>query len=338
MEQSDGTAWMALYAQFMLRISLEIAQEDTTYEDMALKYLNHFIRIAGSMDKPLNLEDEMWDEEDGFFYDVLRFPDGSGTRLKIRSLVGLLPLCASTVLDPELLKKLPTFNERYEELVADKSDLMMNIACPETPGAGGRHLLAVMDRDKMTRVLSRLLDEDEFLSPYGIRSLSRYHEENPYSFHWKGESYGVSYLPGESDSSMFGGNSNWRGPIWVPANILILRSLLNLYAYYGDEYKIECPTRSGNMMTLFEVYEEVAGRLNSIFLPNAEGKRPVYGECDTFQNNPDWKDHILFYEYFHAETGLGLGASHQTGWTGLVSSLEIMLGTHAESVLMKAKD
>ncbi len=301
LEQSDGTAWMALYAQYMLRISLELAQDDPAYEDMALKFMNHFISIAGAMDRFGENQDDMWDEEDGFFYDVLRFPDGMGTRLKVRSLVGLLPMCASTVIDPEVLEKLPKFKERREMIVKRKAELAQNIACPETHGVKNRYLLAVMDEDKLRRTLARMLAEDEFLGPFGIRSLSRFHAENPYHFYWHGENYGVGYLPGESDSGMFGGNSNWRGPVWMPINILIIRALGNLYTYYGDDFKVECPTGSGRQMTLFEVNEEIVRRLAAIFLRNEAGNRPVYGGSEKFQNDPHWRDYILFYEYFHGD-------------------------------------
>ena len=326
LEQSDGTAWMVLFSQFMLTISLEIAQYDESYDDTALKYLNYFIEIASVMDKPLDLVDEMWDETDGFFYDVLRYPDGTGTRLKIRSLVGLLPMCASTVIESDLLESLPHFKERYDTLVSNNLQLTQNIACPEAPGLQGRRLLAILDEDKLRRVLSHMLDENEFWGPHGIRSLSRYHAENPYQFDWDGRSYGVGYLPGESDSSMFGGNSNWRGPIWMPINLLIWRSLLNLHAYYGDNFKIECPTGSGNEKTFFEISHELARKMTSIFLRNEAGSRPVYGASETFQNNPHWRDYILFYEYFDGDKGTGLGASHQTGWTGVVAPILRLLG------------
>ncbi len=325
LEQSDGTAWMALYAQHMLRIAIELARHDPSYEDMALRFLDHFIQIGAAMDRIGEHDDEMWDDEDGFFYDVLRFPDGSGTRLKVRSLVGLLPLCATSVIDAEALEKLQRFKERYESLVRNRSELAGNIACPAETGVEGRRLLAVLDEDKLRRVLARLLDENEFLGPYGIRSMSRHHAENPYSFHWNGEEYGVGYIPGESDSRMFGGNSNWRGPVWLPTNFLILRALVNLYVYYGDEFEVECPTGSGKQMTLFQAFEEISRRLAGIFLRNESGIRPLYGGSKKFQEDPHWRDCILFYEYFHGDDGSGIGASHQTGWTGIIATVLVLL-------------
>lgn len=322
LEQSDGTAWMVLFAQLMVQIALELAREDPErYDDFALHYLEHFISIAGVMDRPGVLEDEMWDEDDAFFYDVLRFPDGSGMRLKVRSLVGLLPLCASTVIDAELLDTLPHFKERYESLIDRKAEQVGNIACPDCLGVKGRRLLGVVDDVKLRRLLARMLDEDEFLGPHGIRSLSRFHAENPYLFNWDGVDHTVGYLPGESDSGLFGGNSNWRGPVWMPVNFLIMRSLRTLYTYYGDGFTVECPTGSGQFKTLFEVEQELGRRLAGIFLKNSDGTRPVYGEDATFQHNPHWRDHILFYEYFNGDTGAGIGASHQTGWTGLLATI-----------------
>jgi hypothetical protein len=335
LEQSDGTAWMVLFAQFMVQIALELAREDAgRYDDEALKYLDHFISIAGMMDRIGINDDEMWDEDDAFFYDVLRFPDGSGTRLKVRSMVGLLPLCASTVIDAELLDTLPHFKDRYVSLIKQKPDLVQSIACPVCPGIKGRRLLAVLDDEKLRRILSRMLDENEFLGPHGIRSLSRFHKEHPYTFHWNGEEHTVGYLPGESDSWLFGGNSNWRGPVWMPVNFMILRALRNLYSYYGDAFTMECPTGSGQQKTLHEIELEIGRRLSSIFLKNEEGSRPVYGGSETFRKNPDWQDHILFYEYFNGDDGAGIGASHQTGWTGLIATiLAIQTSLTSEAVL-----
>lgn len=336
LEQSDGTAWMVLFAQFMVQIALELARDDAShYDDVALSYLDHFISIAGVMDRVGVNEDEMWDEEDAFFYDVLRFADGSGTRLKVRSLVGLLPMCASTVIDADLLDSLPHFKERYELLIDHKSDQVQNIACPDCLGVKGRRLLAVLDDEKLRRILSRMLDEKEFFGPYGIRSLSRFHAENPYSFSWNGTEYKVGYLPGESDSGMFGGNSNWRGPIWLPVNFLILRALRNLYSYYGDTFTVECPTGSGQHKTLYEIEQEIGRRISSIFLRNNAGSRPVYGGNETFQNNPHWRDQILFYEYFNGDDGAGLGASHQTGWTGLIATILTMHASLTPEIILK---
>ena len=335
LEQSDGTAWMALYSQYMLRISLELSQYDPTYEDLACKFLDHFANIAESMSRIGDGNDEMWDEEDGFFYDVLRFPDGRGTRLKVRSLVGLLPLCATSIIDAEVLEQLPKFKERYESLVTQKAESIQNVASQDMPGVKERRLLAILDEGKLRRVLARMLDENEFFGPFGIRSLSRYHAENPYSFHWNDREYGVGYLPGESDSGMFGGNSNWRGPVWMPTNTLLLRGLLYLYTYYGDGFKVECPTGSGQQMTLFQIMQELASRLAGIFLRNEAGNRPVYGDSEKFQKDPHWRDYILFYEYFHGDNGSGIGASHQTGWTGIIATWIILLVTLKPKVVLK---
>jgi hypothetical protein len=321
LEQSDGTAWMVLFAQFMLRIALSIARHDRSYDDEALKYLNHFIEMADVMDHPLELPDEMWDEEDGFFYDVLRYPDGTGTRLKVRSLIGLLPLCASTVIEPSTLERLPHFKARFDELVHECKGNTWGITCPTVSGVKGRRLLSALDEDKLRKVLSRLVNEHEFLSTFGIRSLSKFHEEHPYTFHWEGAEYTVAYVPGESDSGMFGGNSNWRGPVWFPMNMLLIRSLLNLYVYYGNDFTVEYPAGSGIHKNLFEIYQDISDRLGSIFERNAEGLRPVYEGSGIPQHDPNWNEYILFYEYFHGDSGRGRGASHQTGWTSLAASI-----------------
>jgi hypothetical protein len=332
LEQSDGTAWMAFFAQCMLSIALELAHHDHSYEEWVLKYFNRFLDIASSMDQIGENDDEMWDEEDGFFYDVLRFPDGSATRLKVRSLVGLLPLCAVTVFESEVLDELPRVKKRYQELVDSRGDGLQNIACPDTLGLDGRRLLGILDEKKLGRILSRMLDENEFLSPFGIRSLSRHHAEHPYTFDWDGKQYKVGYLPGESDSGMFGGNSNWRGPVWMPANVLLIHGLLNLYTWYGDSFKIECPTGSGQRKTLYQVAEEISIRLEKIFLRDASGCRPVFGAAGKFQDDPHWRDHILFYEFFHGDDGSGIGASHQTGWTGTMATIMQMFD------LVRARD
>ncbi len=271
--------------------------------------------------------DEMWDEQDGFFYDLLRFPDGSATRLKIRSMVGLLPLCAATVfptagsyLASHACESASTgFLERHSSLIS-------TIAPPNKPGVNGRLLLSILNEDKLRRVLGYMLDENEFLSPYGIRAISRYHADHPYIYHLDGQELRVDYLPAELDSGMFGGNSNWRGPIWMPVNGLIIRALLNMYAYYGDDFTVECPTGSGKQMNLFKVSEEIARRLGNIFTQDEHGHRPVYGGMEKFQTDPYWRDNILFHEYFHGDNGAGLGASHQTGWTGLIARLIDIFG------------
>jgi hypothetical protein len=328
LEQADGTAWMAFYCQNMLEIALILAEHDPQYEDDAFKFLQHFMWIAYAMDRIGEHHDEMWDEADGFFYDVLRLPDGSATRLKVRSMVGLLPLCASTIFEadtlarhPRLAELIALYRERHPEVVAKVAPTEEGYI-----GQGGRRLLSPLSKKRLERVLGYLLDENEFLSPYGIRSLSRYHHDHPFVFHVGGQAHSVSYLPAESNTGMFGGNSNWRGPIWMPVNGLIVRGLLNLYAFYGDEFTVECPTGSGKRMTLFGVAREIAQRLASIFLRDATGRRPVYGGSAKFQQDPHWRDLILFYEYFHGDNGAGLGASHQTGWTGVIARLLDLFG------------
>jgi hypothetical protein len=270
----------------------------------------------------------MWDEEDGFYYDILRLPDGSARRLKVRSMVGLLPLCATTVIEKSQRDRTPSVTALWQERLKQMPELMESIH-PTGPGHFGvaeRGILALLKPERLRRILAKMLDENEFFSPYGIRSLSKYHEKNPYVFQVGGQEYRVDYLPAESDSGMFGGNSNWRGPVWFPVNILIIRALLQFYLYYGDSFKIECPTGSGKMMNLFEVSKEIADRLALIFQRDEHGRRPVYGGTEKFQSDPRWQDHILFYEYFHGDNGAGLGASHQTGWTGLVAKTIQLFG------------
>ena len=325
LEQADGTAWMALFSQNMMELAFEIATHDEHYEDMVVKFAEHFAYIAAGMNR--SGEDSMWDEEDGFYYDLLRRPDGSFQRLKVRSMVGLLPLCATTVIEASQREKIPN---AVSEIIGRLRRIpeLMNSIHPTGPGHLGvaeRGILALVNPDRLRRILSKMLDENEFLSPYGLRSLSKFHEQHPYIFHVDGQEHRVDYLPAESDTGMFGGNSNWRGPVWMPVNILIIRALQQFYMYYGDNFKIECPTGSGKLMNLFEVSKEIADRLGRIFLREAAtdawpaGKRPVYGGTAKFQNDPLWRDYILFYEYFHGDNGAGLGASHQTGWTGLVA-------------------
>lgn len=327
LEQSDGTSWMAFYALMLLRMALDIAVDDPGYQDMVVKLFEHFLWIKSAMDRIGEDGADMWDREDGFFYDVLHFPDGSATRLKVRSLVGLMPLAACAVIQPEMISQLPGFMKRLEWLREMRPELFARIAEVTAPGIENRRLLAVLDEDALRRILARMLDEEEFLSDFGIRSLSRFHKDNPYVFYAHGGEYRVDYLPAESDSGMFGGNSNWRGPIWLPMNVILLRGLVTLHAYYGDEFKVECPTGSGQYLTLWEVSREIAGRLIKIFLPGADGRRPVFGDGTKYQTDPHWRDHLLFYEYFHGDNGAGLGASHQTGWTGLVAWLIEIYGS-----------
>jgi hypothetical protein len=338
LEQADGTAWMALFCQNMLEIAGELALASPTYVHMCLKFVEHYLWIASSL---VHAGDDtgMWDEEDGFFYDVLRLPDGRAMRLKVRSMVGLLPLCAVTVFDGVLVKEVPEVGQRIRRFLEGRPELTSHIHDPTTRGEHGRLLASVLDETKLRRVLARLLDEDEFLSPYGIRSLSKYHETHPYVFIAKGQEFGVSYLPAESDSGMFGGNSNWRGPIWMPVNGLIVRALLQYYAYFGDAFTIECPTGSGRQMTLYQVAEEISRRLSAIFLRDADGRRPVFGGTRLFQDDPHWRDLVLFYEYFHGDNGAGLGASHQTGWTGIVARLMHLFATNdAATILAEGKN
>jgi hypothetical protein len=326
LEQADGTAWMALFADNMLEIAMELALTDDDYVDMVLKFLEHDMWITSSL-VHLGGGTGMWDEEDGFFYDVLRLPDGHAERLKVRSMVGLLPLCAATVFEPRLFYKYPEIAERFRWFLDTRPELCAACHDPSRVGVRGRRLFSVLDEGKLRRVLATMLDEDEFLSPYGIRSLSRYHAAHPYVARAGGQDYRVSYLPAESDNGMFGGNSNWRGPIWVPVNFLIIRALLNYYAYYGDDFLVECPTGSGRTVTLYQVAEEISARLTRIFLRNGEGERPVYGGTRVFQDDPHWRDLVLFYEYFHGDNGAGLGASHQTGWTGVIARLMHLFAT-----------
>ena len=326
LEQADGTAWMALFSQNMTELAAEIAVHDHTYDDMVSKFAEHFFFIAAGMNRPG--QDGMWDEEDGFYYDLLRLPDGSTTRLKVRSMVGLLPLCATTVIEQSQRESLPNLTATITERWRRMPELLKAIH-PTGPGHFGvaeRGILALVNPERLRRILSKMLDENEFLSPYGIRSLSKFHERNPFVFHVSGQEYRVDYLPAESNTGMFGGNSNWRGPIWMPVNAMIIRALLSFYLYYGDNFEIECPTGSGRMMNLFEVSKEIADRLTRIFLRDERGRRPVYGGTEKFQTDPHWRDHILFYEYFHGDSGAGLGASHQTGWTGLVAKLIQLYG------------
>ena len=326
LEQADGTAWMALFTQNMLEMGVELAAHDANYDELAHKFVEHFLYIAAAMNKPG--PDGMWDEEDGFYYDLLRLPDGSATRLKVRSLVGLLPLCATTVIEPWQRERVPGVTAGWQTRVRQMPELLetMHPTGPGHFGMGDRGIFALVTPERLRRILSKMLDENEFLSPYGIRSISKFHQQHPYVFNVKGQEYRVDYLPAESNTGMFGGNSNWRGPVWMPVNVMLIRALLNFYLYYGDSFKIECPTGSGKLMNLFEVARELAQRLTRIFLRDGAGKRPVYGGAETFQSDPHWRDCILFYEYFHGDNGAGLGASHQTGWTGVVAELIQLFG------------
>lgn len=319
--QADGTSWMGMYCLNMLTIALELAKDNSTYEDIASKFFEHFLYIADAIDGIGKEEIALWDEADGFYYDALHLPDGSHCPMKVRSIVGLSPLFAVTTLEPEDLKALPGFRRRMEWFIRNRPDLSRNVACMQTPGVGARRLLAIAYRDKLRRILQKMLDETEFLSPYGIRAVSKFHASHPYILAIDGQEYRVDYEPAESSTNLFGGNSNWRGPIWFPINYLIIESLQKFHHYLGDDFKVECPTGSGQMMTLWEVAAELSQRLTRIFLQEPSGRRPVYGGTETFQTNPHWYDMILFNEYFHGDNGAGIGASHQTGWTGLVAKL-----------------
>jgi hypothetical protein len=335
LEQADGTAWMALFCQNMLEIAIELTLAKPVYIDMAVKFIEHFLWIAASLARAGG--EGMWDEEEGFFYDVLRLPDGRAQRLKVRSMVGLLPLCAVTVFEGRLLEKHPEVLD-FRRFLAARPELREYIHDPIKAGYGGRRLASVLNEERLRRVLASMLNENEFLSPYGIRSLCLCHAENPFVFQVDGQEYRVSYLPAESDTGMFGGNSNWRGPIWMPVNGLIVRALLQYYSYYGNDFTVECPTGSGRQMNLYQVAEEISRRLTSIFLRDKDDRRPVFGGSKKFQEDPHWRDNLLFYEYFHGDNGAGLGASHQTGWTGVIArAMHLFATSTAEEFLELGK-
>jgi Glycosyl hydrolase family 63 C-terminal domain len=321
LEQSDGTSWMAMYTLNLLAIALELATEEPAYEDVASKFWEHFIYIAHAMSHRGNDGIGLWNEEDEFFYDVLRLPDGSHFPMKIRSMVGLIPLFAVETLEPEDLERLPDFKRRLEWFIANRPDLTENLASMSKEGMGERRLLSIANEKQLRSLLKFMLDEKEFLSPYGIRALSQYHREHPYQLTAGDMNYGVDYEPGESSTGVFGGNSNWRGPIWFPVNYLLVESLQKFHHYFGEGFKVEFPTGSGNLLTLWEVAGELSRRMTDIFLRDGDGRRPVFGSVEKFQTDPHWRDHVLFYEYFHGDSGAGVGASHQTGWTGLVTKL-----------------
>jgi hypothetical protein len=328
-DQSDGTSWMAMFCLNMLAIAMELSDHNPAYEDMASKFWEHFLYIADAMCHRGEDAMGLWDEEDGFFYDVLHLPSGDRFSLKVRSMVGLIPFFAVETLEPGRMLRLPDFTRRLEWFIEHRPDLTANVACMQTPGKGERRLLSVVNRDQLVRVLRVMLDEQEFLSPYGIRALSQVHREHPYVLHVNGNEHRVDYEPAESSSGLFGGNSNWRGPIWFPVNFLLIEALQKLHHYYGEGFKVECPTGSGRMMTLWEVAEEISRRLASIFLRDASGRRPVFGGIEKFQTDPLWSDLVPFHEYFHGDNGAGVGAGHQTGWTALVAKLLQQTAEHA---------
>jgi len=329
-EQSDGTSWMGMFCLNMLAITLELACRNRVYEDIATKFFEHFLYIAEAMNNMAGEGIELWNEEDEFFYDVLHLDDGQILPLKIRSMVGLIPLLAVTTIEPAQLDKLPEFKARLEWFLEHRPYLAKLVSRWQEPGMGERRLLALLRGRRMKRVLRRMLDETEFLSPYGVRSVSRYHAEHPYVFDVDGACYTVEYKPAESDSGLFGGNSNWRGPIWFPVNYLIIESLQRFHHYYSDDFKVECPTGSGQYLTLNEIADELSRRLIRIFLRDGDGRRAVFGGQETFQRDPYWYDYVLFYEYFHGDNGAGIGAGHQTGWTGLVAELLQQQGERME--------
>ena len=318
-EQSDATSWMAMYCLNMLRIALELAQVDPVYEDIASKFFEHFLYITEAMNSIGS--EGLWDEEEGFYFDRLRMPSGKSLFVKVRSMVGLIPIFGVDTLEPELLAKLPGFRKRMQWFIDNRQDLCRNAASLSREGVGERRLLSVVPKERLRRLIRRMLDETEFLSPYGLRSLSRYHQDNPYVLRMNGRDYRVDYEPAESRSDIFGGNSNWRGPIWLPLNFLMIESLQKLNHHFGDTFQVEFPTGSGNKMNLGGVAAELSRRLGRLFLRGPEGERPVFGGSSKFQQDEHFRDYILFYEYFHGDNGAGIGASHQTGWTALVAKL-----------------
>ncbi|MGF7072479.1 MGH1-like glycoside hydrolase domain-containing protein [Mucilaginibacter sp. 3215] len=320
LEQADGTSWMAMYSLNLLRIATELTETDKAYADIASKFFEHFIYIVGAMSNLGENNEGLWDDDDGFFYDQIRFPDDGSIKMRVRSIVGLIPLFATEVLDEKDIMESPVFKDRMKWFAENRPDLASLVSRWNEKGSNGKHLISLLRGYRMKSLLKYMLDENEFLSDYGIRSLSKYHLKHPYHVSVNGVEFGISYVPGESDSGLFGGNSNWRGPIWMPINYLIIDSLHRFHMFYGDEFKIECPTGSGNFMNLKEVANELYARVSKLFMKNENAERPVYGKNPKLQTDPHFKDHILFYEFFDGDTGLGLGAAHQTGWTGLIAN------------------
>jgi hypothetical protein len=321
LDQADGTAWMAMYCLNMMRIALELARTTPVYQDTATKFFEHFLYIAAALNNLGGAGIEFWDPVDEFFYDILHGPDGSVVPVKVRSMVGLVPLFAVEIIEPELLHEVPEFRQRLEWFEANRPELAGLVSRWREPGRGERRLLSLVRAYRMKRLLRRMLDETEFLSDFGVRSLSRYHRDYPYRLRVGDDDLTVRYQPAESDSGMFGGNSNWRGPVWFPVNHLIVESLRDFDAYYGDDFTVECPTGSGVFLTLGEVADELCRRLISLFRPDSEGRRPINAGRRLLQEAPHFRDHVLFHEYFNGDTGEGLGASHQTGWTALVAGM-----------------
>jgi hypothetical protein len=321
LEQSDGTSWMGMYCLNMLAIALELAKEDPAYEDVASKFFEHFVYIAHAMNDLGGEGISLWDEEDGFYYDVLHIPGRAHHFLKVRSMVGLIPLFAVETLEPEIVDRLPGFKRRMQWFIDNHPDVPDHIEMTQHSARGVRRLLSLVSRTQLKRVLQKMLDESEFFSPHGIRALSMFHAEHPYMLETNNHVHRVDYEPAESSTGLFGGNSNWRGPIWFPVNYLLIEALQKFHHYYGEDFKVECPTRSGNLADLWQVAGSISRRLVRIFLRGKDGRRPVAGGLEAFQNDPHWKDLVLFHEYFHGDNGAGIGANHQTGWTGLVAKL-----------------
>jgi hypothetical protein len=321
LEQSDGTSWMGMYCLNMLAIALELARENPAYESVASKFLEHFVHIAHAMNDRGGEGVELWDKEDGFYYDVLHLPNGERHYLKVRSLVGLIPLLAVETLEQDIVDKLAGFKRRMQWFIDNHLDAAKHIEVAESPVKGTRRLLSLVNREQLGSVARYLLDESEFFSPYGIRAISRFHKDNPYVMRVNGSDHRVDYEPAESSTGLFGGNSNWRGPIWFPINFLFIESLQKFHHFYGDGLSVELPTGSGRRASLWDAAAEISRRLTRIFLRSEDGRRPVFGGLHKFQTEPEWRDHICFHEYFHGDNGTGIGASHQTGWTGLVAKL-----------------
>ena len=335
LEQADATSWMAMFSLNMMRIAMELALYNEVYEDLATKFFEHFLHIAHALDCMCEGEFGLWDEEDQFFYDAISLEDGTNKLLKIRTIVGLIPMYAVEVIDDEMLEKLPKFKERMDWFLKNKPQLAALVSHWEVKGEDSKHLLSLLRGHRLKKLLERMLNEKEFLSEYGVRALSKEYEENPFHINLNGTDYKVKYLPAESDSYMFGGNSNWRGPIWFPVNFLIIESLQRFFFYYSPDFKVECPTGSGTYLNLNEIAEFLGKRLSNIFLKDENGKRPFNGQYPRFQEDEDFKDYILFYEYFHGDTGRGVGASHQTGWTGLIA--KILQPRYSEMKMVKAQ-
>ena len=321
LEQADGTSWMATYCLNLMRIALELSMANPVYQDMANKFFEHFLHIAAAMASLGSGTDGLWDNEDQFFYDTIKMPGDASIRLKIRSMVGLAPLFAVEVIDDQVMHALPEFAKRLNYLLEKRPDLAALVSRWHEKGSGQKHLLSLLRGHRVKCLLYRMLAETEFLSDYGLRSVSKYHEQHPYELKVDGQVLTIKYTPAESDNALFGGNSNWRGPIWFPVNFLLIESLQRFHIYYGDDFKIEYPTGSGKLLTLFEISNELSKRLSAIFLRNTKGVRPVFGQQEKFQQDPHFRDYILFHEYFNGDNGKGLGASHQTGWTGLIAKL-----------------